>query len=262
MATNLSGNIGQAQNAVSTIGNIVSTTGTVVTMPGQQQQTAVLQQQTVGTSIDAQMDIDSAMQTSVVSSQQVTSSPVPGLGNLQSVVGSGIGSAITTSSIVTISSHSPLTTALQGGNTNSITPTQSSTNNLGGQVKSASTPATTSPTGTVSHETQAQILTRPRLQDLVREVDPTEQLDEEVEELLLQLADDFVESTVGAACLLAKHRKSSTIEVKDVQLHLERNWNMWIPGFGTDELRPYKRATVTEAHKQRLALIRKALKKY
>jgi hypothetical protein len=42
----------------------------------------------------------------------------------------------------------------------------------------------------------------------------------------------------------------------------ERSWNMWIPGFGTDELRPYKRAAVTEAHKQRLALIRKALKKY
>lgn len=65
-----------------------------------------------------------------------------------------------------------------------------------------------------------QILTRPRLQDLVREVDPTEQLDEEAEELLLQLADDFVESTVGAACLLAKHRRASTVDVKDVQLHL------------------------------------------
>lgn len=65
-----------------------------------------------------------------------------------------------------------------------------------------------------------QILTRSRLQDLVREVDPTEQLDEDVEELLLQLADDFVESTVGAACLLAKHRRASTVEVKDVQLHL------------------------------------------
>lgn len=37
---------------------------------------------------------------------------------------------------------------------------------------------------------------------------------------------------------------------------------MWIPGFGTDELRPYKRASLTEAHKQRLALIRRALKKY
>lgn len=96
----------------------------------------------------------------------------------------------------------------------------------------------------------------------MREVDPTEQLDEEVEELLLQIADDFVEDTVKAACAFAKHRKVSKIEVRDVQLHLERKWNMWIPGFGTDELRPYKRATVTEAHKQRLALIRKTIKKY
>lgn len=107
-----------------------------------------------------------------------------------------------------------------------------------------------------------QILTKPRLQELVREIDPTEQLDEEVEEILLQIADDFIENTVNAACMLAKHRKVSKVEVKDVQLHLERNWNMWIPGFGTEELRPYKRATVTEAHKQRLALIRKAIKKY
>ncbi|XP_015111971.1 transcription initiation factor TFIID subunit 12 [Diachasma alloeum] len=105
-------------------------------------------------------------------------------------------------------------------------------------------------------------LTKTRLQELVKEVDCTVQLDEEVEELLLQIADDFVETTVHAACLLAKHRHANTVEVKDVQLHLERNWNMWIPGFGTDEVRPYKRATVTEAHKQRLALIRKSIKKY
>lgn len=96
----------------------------------------------------------------------------------------------------------------------------------------------------------------------MREVDPTEQLDEDVEEVLLQIADDFVENAINAACLFARHRNNGRVEVKDVQLYLERNWNMWIPGFGTDELRPYKRATVTEAHKQRLALIRKAIKKY
>lgn len=38
--------------------------------------------------------------------------------------------------------------------------------------------------------------------------------------MLLQLADDFVETTVNAACLLAKHRHANTVEVKDVQLHL------------------------------------------
>lgn len=30
----------------------------------------------------------------------------------------------------------------------------------------------------------------------------------------------------------------------------ERNWNMWIPGFGSDDLKPYKKAPVTDAHKQ------------
>nr|CAG4652302.1 EOG090X0HZC [Triops cancriformis] len=106
------------------------------------------------------------------------------------------------------------------------------------------------------------VLSRQRLQELVREVDPNEQLDEDVEEMLLQIADDFIESTVSAACMIAKHRKGNSLDVKDVQLHLERQWNMWIPGFGTEEVRPYKRAPVTEAHKQRMALIRKTLKKY
>ncbi|XP_055902357.1 transcription initiation factor TFIID subunit 12-like isoform X2 [Eupeodes corollae] len=115
---------------------------------------------------------------------------------------------------------------------------------------------------TANHIESQPILSKPRLLELVREVDATAQLDEDVEELLLQIADDFVEDAVKSTCAYAKHRKASKVEVRDVQLHLERKWNMWIPGFGTDELRPYKRAAVSEAHKQRLALIRKTIKKY
>lgn len=33
-------------------------------------------------------------------------------------------------------------------------------------------------------------------------------------------------------------------------LFSERQWNMWIPGFGSDEIRPFKKACTTEAHKQ------------
>lgn len=78
-----------------------------------------------------------------------------------------------------------------------------------------------------------------------------------------------MENVINGSCLIAKHRinngppnRENKVEVKDVQLFLERNWNLWIPGFGSEELRVFKRATVTEAHKQRQALIRKALKKY
>nr|CAG4636646.1 EOG090X0HZC [Eubosmina coregoni]SVE70163.1 EOG090X0HZC [Eubosmina coregoni] len=124
-----------------------------------------------------------------------------------------------------------------------------------------------SSSNTIGNSSESQVLTRGRLQDLVREVDPNEQLDEEVEELLLQIADDFIESTVNSACQLAKHRAGQgvgpkALDVTDVQMHLERQWNMWIPGFGTDELRPYKRAPITEAHRQRMALIRKQMKKF
>jgi len=109
---------------------------------------------------------------------------------------------------------------------------------------------------------ESKVVDKRRIQELVKEIDPLEQMDDDVEEMLMQIADDFIDSVVTASCQLAKHRKSNTVEVKDVQLHLERNWNMWIPGFGSDDLRPYKKAATTEAHKQRMALIKKTLKKY
>lgn len=145
----------------------------------------------------------------------------------------------------------------------SIKPEPASTPPQGSMANSTTVvkiPGTPGAGGRLSPENN-QVLTKKKLQDLVREVDPNEQLDEDVEEMLLQIADDFIESVVTAACQLARHRKSSTLEVKDVQLHLERQWNMWIPGFGSEEIRPYKKACTTEAHKQRMALIRKTTKK-
>jgi len=106
------------------------------------------------------------------------------------------------------------------------------------------------------------VLDRTRLRELVKEVDPLEQMDDDVEDVLLQVADDFIESVVASSCQLAKHRRSNSLEAKDVQLYLERCWNMQIPGFGSDEIRPYKKSVVSEAHKQRMALIKKTLKKY
>ncbi|XP_019890051.1 transcription initiation factor TFIID subunit 12 isoform X2 [Ooceraea biroi] len=184
-----------------------------------------------------------SQQTAIVQTTNTSSDMTPVLGTLQSV---GPNNQTT-----------PALPNLQ--NSSSTTPTT-----VQPQTQSQQTQYISQPPTQVQKQTQpsSTFLTKTRLQDLVREVDPTEQLDEEVEETLLQLADDFVETTVNAACSLAKHRHANTVEVKDVQLHLERNWNMWIPGFGTDEVRPYKRATVTEAHKQRLALIRKSIKKY
>ncbi|KAL1505561.1 hypothetical protein ABEB36_005102 [Hypothenemus hampei] len=108
----------------------------------------------------------------------------------------------------------------------------------------------------------AQVVTKQRLQDLVREIDQTLTLEDDVEEILLSYVDEFVDRCLNGAALIAKNRHCNSIEVKDVQQFLNRNYNMWTPGFGTDELKPYKRSLTTEAHKQRTALIRKTLKKY
>lgn len=94
-----------------------------------------------------------------------------------------------------------------------------------------------------------------RLQDLVNEVDPDQQLDEDVEEVLLEIADDFIENVVTSSCAIAKHRNSNTLDVDDVKLYLERKYKIWIPGFGENKVTP-KRFT-SEAHRQRMALINK-----
>ncbi len=77
-----------------------------------------------------------------------------------------------------------------------------------GSSEASKRPASAMASGSTSTAgVENQVLDKKRLQELVREVDPNEQLDEDVEELLLHIADDFIEQTVTASCAIAKHRK-------------------------------------------------------
>lgn len=108
-------------------------------------------------------------------------------------------------------------------------------------------------------------------------------------QLLLELVDEMIESSVHFAARLAKHRKGSTLEVTDLQLHLraaslhhtpsarrpapdapslspllrsEQNHNIRVAGMTTDEVRPppptTRRRPVLSAHAARVAAVNAA----
>lgn len=82
-----------------------------------------------------------------------------------------------------------------------------------------------------------QVITKTRMADLVRDIDPNIYMEDEVEELLLNYVDDFVDRVLDGASLIAKHRHVNTIEVKDVQQYLSTfhtckiNLNIFIKQF-------------------------------
>ncbi|KAL8788454.1 MAG: hypothetical protein Q9213_001677 [Squamulea squamosa] len=108
------------------------------------------------------------------------------------------------------------------------------------------------------------VLGRKKLEDLVRQVtggvdgEEGETLTAAAEETLLDVADDFVDQVVTAACKLAKLRSSQTLELRDIQLVLERNYNIRIPGYASDELRTVKKVQPAPGWTQKLAAVQAA----
>lgn len=107
-------------------------------------------------------------------------------------------------------------------------------------------------------DNSGRVLTKRKLTELVNslgadEGDGKTTIDGDVEELLLDLADEFVSSVTSFACRLAKHRKADSVDVKDVQLHLERNWNIRIPGHASDEIRSTRKWQPSSAYNQKIS---------
>lgn len=75
---------------------------------------------------------------------------------------------------------------------------------------------------------------------------------------LLDVADDFIDQVTTAACKLAKLRSAPSLELRDIQLVLERNYNIRIPGYASDELRTVKKIQPTPSWTQKLAAVQAA----
>ncbi|KAJ5639783.1 uncharacterized protein N7484_007645 [Penicillium longicatenatum] len=130
--------------------------------------------------------------------------------------------------------------------------------NMGGMM---SQPAIQKHPGYVLEGEGQHVLSKKMLDILVRQVTgggEGEILTPDAEEFVLSMADDFVDDVITQACRLAKLRPSSTLEIRDIQLVLERNYNMRISGFSTDDLRTVKKPQPTQGWLQKMTAIQAA----
>merc|ERR1712000_782601 len=82
--------------------------------------------------------------------------------------------------------------------------------------------------------------------------------DPEAEEIFLSIADDFVDELVTQACKLAKLRGSSSLELRDIQIVLERQYNIRVPGYSTDEVRTVRRPQAAPGWAHKMSAVQAA----
>ena len=61
-----------------------------------------------------------------------------------------------------------------------------------------------------------------------------------------------------SACRLAKARSASVLDLRDIQVILERNYNIRVPGYASDETRAVKKVVPTLSWTQKLSAVQAA----
>lgn len=79
-----------------------------------------------------------------------------------------------------------------------------------------------------------------------------------LQQSVLQLADEFIDNVITAACKLAKLRGAASLEIRDVQLVLERQYNIRIPGYATDEVRTVRKIQPAAGYVQKMQAVQAA----
>ncbi|KIN00894.1 hypothetical protein OIDMADRAFT_197840 [Oidiodendron maius Zn] len=110
-----------------------------------------------------------------------------------------------------------------------------------------------------------RVLSKKKLDELVRQVTGGgeglgggENLTPEVEESILTVADQFVDQVLQAACKNAKERGSKILEIRDIQLTLERGYNIRIPGYASDEIRTVRKIQPSPAWISKMSAVQAA----
>ncbi|KAK4124313.1 hypothetical protein N657DRAFT_617398 [Parathielavia appendiculata] len=110
-----------------------------------------------------------------------------------------------------------------------------------------------------------RILNKKKLDELVRQVcggtaegQEGNLLTPEVEESVLNMADSFVDNVLHQACRNAKERGSKVLEIRDIQLVLERTYNIRIPGYSSEELRTVRKVQPNSSWIKKMSAVQAA----
>lgn len=87
---------------------------------------------------------------------------------------------------------------------------------------------------------------------------PELQITDICEQSVLHVADAFVDNVINEACQMAKQRGSKVLEIRDLQLVIERVYNLRIPGYTSDELRTVRKAQPSANYYSKLSAVQAA----
>lgn len=103
-----------------------------------------------------------------------------------------------------------------------------------------------------------KVFNKRKINELIKSLMPEDMegvIENEVEDLVGDLVEEFVGNITTFACRLAKHRRAEYVESKDVQVHLERNWNIRVPGFPGDEVSIVRKNVPTKSYNNKLDMV-------
>ena len=71
----------------------------------------------------------------------------------------------------------------------------------------------------------------------------------------MELVDEFIDTIATTACKMAKLRGSDTLDIKDIQVILERNWNIRIPGYSADDIRTVRKFNPAQGYHHKMGAL-------
>ncbi|KAJ3225821.1 Transcription initiation factor TFIID subunit 12 [Chytriomyces hyalinus] len=80
----------------------------------------------------------------------------------------------------------------------------------------------------------AQLISLNQIRKMASVIDPREKLDADLEQMLVEVATDFLADAGAQALALAQHRGEDSLNVDDVMLAIDRKYHIKVPGFNQD----------------------------